>query len=189
MRQADLSKKGKHFQGALRPSQSLHSRLLKSGLKDQPKRSEPRTIDELTICIIYKKKKIEFTVKTHTPFPELNRQLYSHLHAHLSEGKLSSDKIGRTMRSVVGFESVDGDVNFDYRLSLGKGEVEKTKFFYPFVNKCTQADTLKYKIYNCLAIGGFSKVYLARSYENGQFYALKFIRKVETDDLHDRDKY
>ena len=87
------------------------------------------------------------------------------------------------MRSVVGFESVDGDINFDYRLSLEKGELEKTKFFYPFTNKSAQ-DTLKYKIYNCLAIGGFSKVYLARSYENGQFYAIKFIRKVEGDDLH-----
>lgn len=34
-----------------------------------------------------------------------------------------------------------------------------------------------YQIYNCLAIGGFSKVYLARSYDDGKFYAIKFIKK------------
>lgn len=92
------------------------------------------------------------------------------------------------MRSVVGFESVDGDINFDYRLSLEKGQVEKTKFFYPFAQKSTQSDSIKYKIYNCLAIGGFSKVYLARSYENGQFYAIKFIRKSDRNDIHEKDK-
>ena len=93
------------------------------------------------------------------------------------------------MRSVVGFESVDGDINFDYRLNLNKGQVEKTKFFYPFINKGSHSEALKYKIYNCLAIGGFSKVYLARSYENGQFYAIKFIRKSEINDSHEHEKY
>jgi len=44
-------------------------------------------------------------------------------------------------------------------------------------------EAVKYKMYNCLAIGGFSKVYLARSYENGQFYAIKFIRKSKSNDL------
>jgi serine/threonine protein kinase len=36
-----------------------------------------------------------------------------------------------------------------------------------------------------LAIGGFSKVYLARSYEDGRFYAIKFIKKkAEKNDLN-----
>lgn len=34
-----------------------------------------------------------------------------------------------------------------------------------------------YKICKCLAIGGFSKVYLARSYKDGRFYAIKIIKK------------
>jgi len=62
--------------------------------------------------------------------------------------------------------------------------VEKTKFFYPFMQKSTHSSAIKYKIYNCLAIGGFSKVYLARSYENGEFYAIKFLRKYDRSDLH-----
>lgn len=37
--------------------------------------------------------------------------------------------------------------------------------------------SFNYEIYNCLAIGGFSKVYLARSYDDGKFYAIKFIKK------------
>lgn len=80
------------------------------------------------------------------------------------------------MKTVVGFMSVDGDINFDYRLSLRKGVIQTTKFFQPFFNK-SHTHSIGYKIYNCLAIGGFSKVYLARSYENGQFYAIKFIKK------------
>lgn len=36
---------------------------------------------------------------------------------------------------------------------------------------------LNYEVYNCLAIGGFSKVYLARSREDGRFYTIKFIKK------------
>ena len=35
----------------------------------------------------------------------------------------------------------------------------------------------KYKIYKCLAIGGFSKVYLVRSLEDGKFYAMKVMAK------------
>ena len=44
-------------------------------------------------------------------------------------------------------------------------------------NKKNKNNILNYEIYNCLAIGGFSKVYLTRSKENGQFYALKLIKK------------
>jgi serum/glucocorticoid-regulated kinase 2 len=35
----------------------------------------------------------------------------------------------------------------------------------------------KYKICKCLAIGGFSKVYLVRSLRDGQFYAMKVMLK------------
>lgn len=49
------------------------------------------------------------------------------------EAQMPREKVEKIMKSVVGFESVDGDVNFDYRLSLSKGCIEKTKFFVPFM--------------------------------------------------------
>jgi serine/threonine protein kinase len=35
----------------------------------------------------------------------------------------------------------------------------------------------KYQVLKCLAIGGFSKVYLVRSLRDGQFYAMKVMLK------------
>lgn len=35
----------------------------------------------------------------------------------------------------------------------------------------------RYKICKCLAIGGFSKVYLVRNLRDGQFYAMKVMLK------------
>jgi serine/threonine protein kinase len=47
-----------------------------------------------------------------------------------------------------------------------------------------QTETLegldKYKICCCLAIGGFSKVFLVRSRITGKFYAAKFVDKKKT---------
>lgn len=34
-----------------------------------------------------------------------------------------------------------------------------------------------YTIYDCLSVGGFSKVFLIRSKKSGKFYAAKFIDK------------
>lgn len=45
MRPADPLKKAKHFSGALRPSQSLHCRFLKSNPKDPAKVAQPRPLD------------------------------------------------------------------------------------------------------------------------------------------------
>lgn len=84
------------------------------------------------------------------------------------------------LKTVVGFESADGDINFDYRLTLKKGVLERTKFFYPLFRRRNK-EAFPYRMYNCLAIGGFSKVYLVRSLEDGQFYVIKFMKKVETD--------
>ena len=76
-------------------------------------------------------------------------------------------------------------MNFDYRLSIGKGTITKSKFFYVFVQKDSK---IQYKLYQCLAIGGFSKVYLSRSYENGHFYALKCIKKSNDDAFLESEK-
>lgn len=37
----------------------------------------------------------------------------------------------------------------------------------------------KYKLLKCISVGGFSKVYLARSLVNGDFFAAKFIDKAK----------
>lgn len=81
----------------------------------------------------------------------------------LQETQNNEEKAVKMIKSIVGFESVDGDINFDFRFSLKKGVIEKTKFFYPLFRVNNEAAVFKYKIYHCLAIGGFSKVYLARS--------------------------
>lgn len=54
----------------------------------------------------------------------------------------------------------------------------------PLYKNTKLAGLNKYKILKCLATGGFSKVYLARSLENGEFYAAKFVdkTKVASDD-------
>ena len=171
MKHVDSASKIKRFHASLRPSQSLHSRL------NKPPRTLPTPLpDSLTVCILFKKKKVNFNVEPNLPFSELLPLMFRHLKDHLLRVHPDNlDKVQRILKGVVGFESADGDVNFDYRLSLGKGAITKTKFFYPFGSK--GAGPVRYRLYNCLAIGGFSKVYLARSYDNGQFYALKFIKK------------
>ena len=51
----------------------------------------------------------------------------------------------------------------------------------------------KFKIYKCLAIGGFSKVYLVRSQRDGQFYAMKvmlknFINTTQKENIIENEK-
>ncbi len=77
---------------------------------------------------------------------------------------------------MVGFESVRKNIVFDYRLSIGNGEIggnHELKCFYYSKEKGLQ----RYKIYRCLAIGGFSKVYLVRCRQDGRFFAMKVMNK------------
>ncbi len=77
---------------------------------------------------------------------------------------------------VVGFESVDYDLLLDYQISIGKGEV-KQKTSFNCLEYVPEGRLKKYKIYKCLAIGGFSKVYLVRNLKDGNFYAMKVMLK------------
>lgn len=77
---------------------------------------------------------------------------------------------------VIGFETIDYNLLLDYQISIGKGVLtEKTSFncleFVP------EGRLKKYKICKCLAIGGFSKVYLVRNLKDGNFYAMKVMAK------------
>lgn len=73
MRPVDLSRKAKQFQTGLRPSQSLHTRFLKSNPNEHTRKLGPQRMDEVTVCIIFKKKKIEFCVKHKTSMGDLKK--------------------------------------------------------------------------------------------------------------------
>lgn len=77
---------------------------------------------------------------------------------------------------VVGFETVDANLLLDYQISIGKG-VLSTKASFNCLEYVQEGRLKKYKIYKCLAIGGFSKVYLVRNLRDGNFYAMKVMLK------------
>lgn len=67
----------------MRNSQSLHAHLIKNKQKHILNERSHKNIDFITVCIIYKKKKIQFGVKNNTTFEDLNKRLYSELYEHL----------------------------------------------------------------------------------------------------------
>lgn len=77
---------------------------------------------------------------------------------------------------IVGFESIDEDLLLDYQISIGQGTLSR-KTSFNCLELVTEGRLKKYKICKCLAIGGFSKVYLVRSLRDGQFYAMKVMLK------------
>jgi serine/threonine protein kinase len=77
---------------------------------------------------------------------------------------------------IIGFESIDQDLLLDYQVSIGQGILSK-KTSFNCLEYVADGRLKKYKICKCLAIGGFSKVYLVRSLRDGQFYAMKVMLK------------
>lgn len=77
---------------------------------------------------------------------------------------------------IIGFESIDQDILLDYQVSIGQGVLSK-KTSFNCLEYISDGRLKKYKICKCLAIGGFSKVYLVRSLRDGQFYAMKVMLK------------
>lgn len=71
---------------------------------------------------------------------------------------------------------MDGDILLDYRVSLGNGILDRSIDFRCL--RYRREGTLeRYHVLKCLAIGGFSKVYLVRSLIDGHFYAMKVMSK------------
>ena len=66
-----------------RNSQSLHAHLIKNKQKHILHERSSKNIDYITVCILFKKKKIQFGVKSNTSFEDLNKQLYQELYEHL----------------------------------------------------------------------------------------------------------
>lgn len=64
----------------------------------------------------------------------------------------------------------------DYQISIGKGVLTE-KATFNCLEYVPEGRLKKYKIYKCLAIGGFSKVYLVRNLKDGNFYAMKVMLK------------
>ncbi len=64
----------------------------------------------------------------------------------------------------------------DYQISIGKGTMDSKESFN-CLEYIPEGRLKKYKIYKCLAIGGFSKVYLVRNLRDGSFYAMKVMLK------------
>ena len=77
---------------------------------------------------------------------------------------------------IVGFESIDQDLLLDYQISIGQGVLTR-KTSFNCLEYIAEGRLKRYKICKCLAIGGFSKVYLVRSLKDGQFYAMKVMLK------------
>lgn len=71
---------------------------------------------------------------------------------------------------------MDSDLLLDYQISIGKGELTK-KTSFNCLEFMEEGKLKRYKVYKCLAIGGFSKVYLVRSLRDGNFYAMKVMLK------------
>ena len=82
----------------------------------------------------------------------------------------------RKTAQVVGFESIDQDILLDYQVSIGQGVLSR-KTSFNCLEYMAEGRLKRYKICKCLAIGGFSKVYLVRSLRDGQFYAMKVMLK------------
>lgn len=77
---------------------------------------------------------------------------------------------------VIGFESVDNNTLIDYKIAIGCGSLEQ-KLALNCLRYVEEAGLKRYKICKCLAIGGFSKVYLVRNLRDGKFYAMKVMLK------------
>ena len=81
------------------------------------------------------------------------------------------------MLKILGFSTSNTNLKLDYMMSVNEGGLTQSLLLECFYATKKTNRLLNYEIYNCLAIGGFSKVYLTRSREAGKFYVMKFIMK------------
>lgn len=84
------------------------------------------------------------------------------------------------MSCCVGFEASPQDYVFDYKFELGAGNLEQNLKLV-CIPKSNETHLDKYQVCCCLAIGGFSKVFLVRSKANGKFFAAKFMDKSKKE--------
>lgn len=128
----------------------------------------------LSIGLNYKSNIIKVKIPSGCPTEHLSYIFHKEIYKYLLNIK-DPNPLLKTAQ-VVGFESVDYDLLLDYQISIGKGEV-KQKTSFNCLEYVPEGRLKKYKIYKCLAIGGFSKVYLVRNLKDGNFYAMKVMLK------------
>lgn len=68
MKKSDSAKQVTSLPYNIRNSQSLHAHLIKNRQKHILHERSSKNIDCITVCLIYKKKKIQFSVKNNTTF-------------------------------------------------------------------------------------------------------------------------
>lgn len=95
---------------------------------------------------------------------------------HHEERTKHSESALQTVARIVGFQSAPSDIPLDYRLSMENGELSKS-LQLECVLYSDAPQLGRYQIIKCLAIGGFSKVYLVRSLLDGRFLAMKVMDK------------
>jgi serine/threonine protein kinase len=87
---------------------------------------------------------------------------------------------------------MDSDILLDFQMCIGKGTLTR-KTSFNCLEYIPEGKLKKYKICKCLAIGGFSKVYLVRSLRDGNFYAMKvmlkkFISSTQKENIIENEK-
>ncbi|CAD8047304.1 unnamed protein product [Paramecium primaurelia] len=103
--------------------------------------------------------------------------------SNISTDKLISMlKLKVNNNEIIGFQSLDDNIQLDYYLSLPNLSMEsfvnKTIRLKPIINKIQNRINLNsFQFISVIGRGGFSTVVLARSLINGQFVALKLINK------------
>lgn len=135
----------------------------------------PSTSAYFTVTLNYNssslKVKLPVGVETkHLPFL-FHQEIYRSLLVNKDQNPLLKTAL------VVGFETTHCDLLLDYRISIGEGILSPDKLSFNCLLFSNEGRLKKYKICKCLAIGGFSKVYLVRSLVDGQFYAMKVMLK------------
>jgi hypothetical protein len=134
----------------------------------------PFTKDSTVLGLHYKNRKLQVKLPLYVETKYLEYLFHQEL--YYFESSQSKAEAALETAKIVGFESVDGDILLDYRISLGNGILDRTVDFKCLRHK-KEGTLEKYKILKCLAIGGFSKVYLVRSLADGKFYAMKVMSK------------
>lgn len=115
------------------------------------------------------------------PYDKLKDLLYTEILKHEYSKTKNVEIAKKSMLTILGFCTSNNNLKLDYMISVNEGELTQSLLLECFYASKKTNRILNYEIYNCLAIGGFSKVYLARSKEDGKFCVMKFIMKQESE--------
>lgn len=128
-----------------------------------------------TVTLLYKSVSLKVRLPVGIETKHISFLFHQEIYRYLLEMKDGNPLLKTAL--VVGFASTHNDLLLDYRISIGDGRLEAEKMGFRCVEYCAEERLKQYEVVKCLAIGGFSKVYLVRSLKDGQFYAMKVMLK------------